>query len=109
MEFFGGLLIFAVAWWVLNKVFVNFFGRMMTFGEGIIYPIILALFGAWVVGQLGPSKEERLAADIKEYNRLTEQVRAQEAEERYIQECLRQAIIAKVSKTYLGCQREYRR
>jgi hypothetical protein len=109
MEFIVGLLVFGVAWWLLNTFFVKLFGRMMSFGEGIIYPIILALFGAWIVGQLGPSKEERLARDIQEYNRLNRQIRGQEAEERYVQECLRQAIVMKVSKTYLDCQREYRR
>lgn len=109
MEIIVGLLVFGIAWWVLNTFFVKFFGRTMSFGEGIAYPIILSLFGAWVVGQLGPSKEERLAKDIQEYNHLNQQIRGREAEERYVQECLKAAIAMKVSKTYLDCQREYHR
>ena len=109
MDVIVGLIAFGVAWFVLNTAFSKLFNRMMGFGEGIIYPVILCFTVAAIIGQLRPSKEERFAADVQEYNRLSKQVQAQEAEERFIQECLRQAVAARVSKTYLDCQREYRR
>jgi len=104
-----GLLAFGVAWFVLNLIFERLVGRMMRFGEGIIYPIIVCFIGAAIIGQLGPSPEERRARDLQEYNRLTKQVNAVDAEQRFIQECLQRAVAARVSKTYLECQSEYRR
>ena len=81
---------FALAWIVMNVAFAKLVGRPMNFGEGIIYPIVLMFGLAIIIGKLGPSREERLAKDIQEYNRLSEKINVNDARLNLLNECIRQ-------------------
>ncbi|MDP1682978.1 MAG: hypothetical protein Q8L39_14550 [Burkholderiales bacterium] len=51
--------------------------------------VILLIFAVLVViGKLGPSKEERLASGITEYNRLNEQIRRDDAKLNLLNDCI---------------------
>ena len=106
MDVIIGLFIFGVTWFALQKTFVRLFGRTMHFAEGLLYPIIIALTGAAIVGQFAPPKGEQLARDVEKYNRLSNQIAGQEAQERRVQECLRQAMASRTTKSYQDCERE---
>lgn len=85
-----GMFWFGLTWVVMSIVFGKLFGRPMNFLEGFIYPIILIFTVAIISGKLGPSKEERLAQDIEKYNRLTDQVKHDDAKLKLLDECVRQ-------------------
>ena len=90
MDALIGLLWFGLAWFILNVAFAKVIGRPMSFGEGIIYPIVLIFAVAIIIGKLGPSREERLAKDIQEYNRLTQQIERTDVRLNLINECIQQ-------------------
>ncbi|VTU25109.1 hypothetical protein SRS16CHR_03594 [Variovorax sp. SRS16] len=90
MEIVIGLVIFGASWWALNMVFSKVAGRTMGFFEGLFYPVALALFGAWVISQLGPSEEERFSRDVKEYGRLEQSVETRERAQQLLEACIRE-------------------
>lgn len=89
MDALIGFLLFALTWFVMNVVFAKLLGRPMSFGEGIIYPVVLILAIAVLIGKLGPSQEERLVNDIREYDRLTDKVKRDDARLDLLNDCIR--------------------
>ncbi len=85
-----GLFMFGLAWVVMSFVFAKLVGRQMNSIEGFIYPIVLIFAVAIISGKIGSSKEEKLAKNIEEYNRLTEQQVRDEAKLNLLDECIRQ-------------------
>ena len=90
MDALLGFLWFALAWFIINVALAKIRGRPMSFGEGIIYPIILIFAVAILIGKLGPSREERMVKDVQEYNRLTEKIKRDDARLNFINACIQQ-------------------
>ena len=106
MEIVVSIVIFCVVWFVLQQLFVSIFNRRMSSAESIIYPVILILCGAAIIGKMRPTGKEGLAKDIREYDRLSGRLAKEQGRDRQIQQCLQLAVVSRTNKTYQDCEAE---